>query len=247
MTPDTTLMMVTYNRLELTKQTIDSLVKTTKRPCNLVVVDNGSTDGTVEYLEELELPEHIKLVGRCLFENKGIAIGRNIALKMADELKTKWYCTIDNDVEMPEGWLQQCVEIMEANKGYGAVGVNMEVAPYPVVTRGGHTVQEKPSGNLGTACMVFRKQIHQMIGFFNTEYGKYGEEDADFGMRVRVAGFRMGYIEQMGTHLGADEEEVNEYREFKSKQHADNLALFKQNCARYAQRTKPLFIPYKDR
>jgi hypothetical protein len=73
-----------------------------------------------------------------------------------------------------------------------------------------------------------------------------GEEDADFGMRTRVAGFRMGYIERMGTHLGADEIEVGEYRAFKTKQHADNLALFKQNCARYSQKTKALFIPYKD-
>jgi hypothetical protein len=95
--------------------------------------------------------------------------------------------------------------------------------------------------------MVFRKQVHQMIGFFTTEYGMYGEEDADFGMRTRVAGFKLGYIERMGTHLGADESEKNEYREFKTKQHADNLALFKQNCARYVQRTKPLYIPYKDR
>lgn len=251
---DTTLMMVTYNRLDLTNQTLDSLFgKDPGRDYNLVIVDNGSTDGTVALLDTMDKLQDFKGKGSLkkvvvvkIPENKGIAVGRNIALKKADELKTKWYCTIDNDVEMPEGWLQECVAILEANKGYGAIGVNMEVAPYPVVTRGGISFQEKPQGNLGTACMVFRKQVHQMIGFFTTEYGMYGEEDADFGMRVRVAGFRMGYIERMGTHLGADEEEVGEYREFKTKQHADNLALFKQNCARYVQKTKPLFISYKD-
>jgi GT2 family glycosyltransferase len=244
----TTIMMVTYNRLDLTKQTLSSLMKTANHPFNLVIVDNGSVDGTSEYLTDLEKSYTIDNFHIILLpENKGIAVGRNIALKKADELNTKWYCTIDNDVEMPDGWLQECIDILENNKGFGAIGVNMENLSYPIVNRGGLQFQEKPQGNLGTACMVFRKQVHQMIGFFTTEYGKYGEEDADFGMRIRVAGFKMGYIACMGTHLGADEEDTSEYRSFKTKQHTDNLALFKQNCAQYAQRTKSLFIPYKDR
>ena len=153
---DTTLMMVTYNRLELTKQTIAALLN--KDPgCdyNLVIVDNGSSDGTVDWLDTIKSDGRLKnVVVVKLPENKGIAIGRNIALKKADELKTKWYCTIDNDVEMPEGWLKECVDILEANKGFGAIGANMEDSPYPIVTRGGFSFQEKPQGNLGTACMV---------------------------------------------------------------------------------------------
>jgi len=172
---DTTLMMVTYNRLELTKQTLESLWKSTNHPFNLVIVDNGSTDGTVEWLKD----ELDGVLGNFypiyLSQNKGIAVGRNLALKKADELKTKWYCCIDNDVECPEGWLKECVEILQANKGFGGIGVNMEDTTYPLVTKNGYTFQEKPQGNLGTACMVFRKQVHQMIGFFTTEYGMYGE------------------------------------------------------------------------
>lgn len=248
------LMMITYNRLELTKKTINFLLESTNQPFSLVIVDNGSTDGTVEYLKKLKLACSMKVPGEIpvqvelilLPENKGIAVGRNIALKKADELNATWYCTIDNDVQMPKGWLQECIEILEENKGFGIIGVNMEDTIYPMITRGKHTFQEKPKGNLGTACMVFRKQVHQMIGFFTTEYGMYGEEDADFGMRARVAGFKMGYIETMGNHLGADESEIGEYRAFKTKQHADNLALFKQNCALYSQRKKAIFVPYKD-
>lgn len=261
---DTTLMMVTYNRLDLTKQTLEGLwsplENTPGRSFNLVIVDNGSSDGTQEYLKELQKsvdPETIlfdqlsypymnKLKIIQLPENKGIAVGRNIALKAADELKTKWYCTIDNDVLLPRNWLQECIDILEANKAFGAVGVNFEPKQYPLVTKNGFTFQEKPAGNLGTALMVFRKQVHQMLGFFTTEYGLYGEEDADFGMRARVAGFKLGYLERMGTHLGEGEVDTGEYREFKTKQHADNLALFQRNCALYAHKKKPLHIPYKD-
>ena len=162
---DRTLMMVTYNRLDLTKETLEKLWKNTRCSFNLVIIDNGSTDGTVEFLKELELcddqPSVLhKLDITYLPENKGIATGRNMALKRADEIKTKWYCTIDNDVELPEGWLSECIEILDANKAYGAVGVNFEIAPFPIVTRGGHSFQDKAAGNLGTACMVFRSTIY---------------------------------------------------------------------------------------
>jgi GT2 family glycosyltransferase len=244
---DTTLMMVTYNRLELTKQTLGSLYfNLEERPFNLVIVDNGSTDGTVKFLKEFIEKNNSKIFATFLPENKGIAVGRNIALRKANELNTKWYCTIDNDVLMPKGWLQECINILETNKNFGAIGVNMEDVKYPLITTNGFTFQNKPQGNLGTACMVFSRQLHQMIGYFTTEYGKYGEEDADFGMRARVAGFNLGYIECMGTHIGSDEKDNNPYREFKTKQHNDNLALFRQNCAMYAQRRKSLFVPYKD-
>lgn len=247
---DTTLMMVTYNRLELTKQTIEGLIgQDVGRDYNLVIVDNGSTDGSVDFLETLHKGEGQlkKLEIVLLPENKGIAVGRNVALKKADELNTKWYCTIDNDVLLPKGWLQDCIDILEANKSFGAMGVNFEPQTYPLVTKNGYTFQEKPAGNLGTALMVFKKQVHQMLGFFTTEYGLYGEEDADFGMRARVAGFKMGYLKENGTHLGEGSSDIGEYRDFKTKQHADNLSLFRQNCALYAQRIKPLHIPFKDR
>jgi GT2 family glycosyltransferase len=237
-----TLMIVTFNRLQLTKTTIKDLYKTAGREFNLVIVDNGSTDGTVEYLKSLK---DITLILNN--KNKGIAIGRNIALLEADKLKTDYFCTADNDVKMPDGWLEECIKILEANKGYGAIGVSFEPKPYPLVTKNGYTFQDKSAGNLGTAISVFRKQLHQMIGFFNTEYSEfYGLEDSDFFMRARVAGFKLGYIEKMGIHLGEDNNEVNEYRKFKTQQHDSYVDVFKKNCGLYVNRTKPIYIPFKD-
>jgi len=247
-----TLMMVCFNRLPLTIKTMNGLLKSNKLPCNLVIVDNGSTDGTVEYLNGLQDSSEfkdsnykIKLI--LLPENKGIARGRNIALKEADELKTDYYCTIDNDVEMPDGWLEECINILDKNKGYGAIGVNFESTKYPLITKNGNTFQDKPAGNLGTANMTFRKQLHQMLGFFSTEYNRfYGVEDSDFGMRARAAGLKLGYIEKMGIHLGEDGGENSEYRRFKTKQHDEMVDVFKRNCALYMNRKKPLYIPFKE-
>jgi GT2 family glycosyltransferase len=245
-------MMVTYNRLELTKRMLSSLCKTVHSPFNLVIIDNASTDGTVEYLQNKIDTEFKTDHLRNLFtifnkENKGIAIGRNQALKNGvDVFNSDWLVTLDNDVEMPDGWLEECQNILQANRAYGAIGVNMENKPYPIVTKNGFTFQDKPAGNLGTACMVFPKTTQKLLGYFNTEYGPYGEEDADFGMRLRVSGLKLGYIERMGTHFGEGELDKGEYREYKTACHNKNLKKFNENCALYAQGKKKLYMPYSE-
>lgn len=244
------IMMVTYNRLELTKRTLQSIHKDPGFPYRLVIVDNGSTDGTQEFLVRLaagqEPPPFYDVRIKLNKENKGIAIGRNQALKMADEFGPSWYCTIDNDVEMPDGWLRECIDIIKANPRYGMIGVNMEGKQYPVVNENNKTFQNKPQGNLGTACMVFPKSVHGMLGFFNTEYGPYGEEDADFGMRARVVGYKLGYIKENGNHFGVGELDQGEYREYKTACHKKNLAKFNENCRAYYGGMKAPHIAYKE-
>ena len=243
---DTTVMVVTYNRLELTKQTIDSLSRVNKKH-NLVIIDNNSKDGTKEYFDNFpyynSLAE-LKIVFNS--ENKGIAIGRNQALKLANELNTKWFCTLDNDVLVPTNFLDEAIEIMKLNPRYGAIGVNMEGRNYPLVTENGKTFQSKPAGNLGTAAMVLSLPAHKMVGYFNTKYNKYGLEDSDMGMRLRVAGFKLGYIQEMGVHLGEDSDDTGDYRKWKTEQHDSKLKEFNANCAAYVGRKKPIFIAYKD-
>ena len=249
-----TIMMVTYNRLDLTKKTLEHLFNVTKYPFNLVVVDNASKDDTVEYLNDFcnsVKIDNFKFKIKTNSENKGIGIGRNqcLAISEVPPFDTKWLATLDNDVLVPEGWLTECISIITANPQYGSIGVNMENTQYPIVNLNGVEFQNKPRGNLGTACTVFNRSLHKMIGFFNhTDYGKYGEEDADWGMRTRVIGFKLGYIKQKGTHLGEDEYDTGEYRDFKTSSHKNNLAKFNKNCSDYVNGKKSLNVKfnYKD-
>lgn len=243
-----TIMMVTYNRLDLTKQTLDNLFKVTDYPFDLIIVDNNSKDKTVEYIYQFiesqinnkhEYFSEFKLIRNA--DNLGIAVARNQALLAA---KTPWLSTIDNDVILPQGWLKDCINILQTNPRYGMLGVNMENVTYPIVKNLKHTWQDKPKGNLGTACTVFNQSLHKMLGFFNTEYGLYGEEDADFGMRVRVAGFKLGYLSENGKHVGEGENDVGEYREFKTACHNKNLAKFRQNCSDYVNGKKSLYVKF---
>lgn len=222
------------------------MVKTTNDSTyRLLIVDNGSKDETVEQLEPLL--KELKIDYRIHYnpENKGIAIGRNQGLLMADKYAPddEYLCTIDNDVELPERWLSQCLEFIQDNPKI-AIGVNFEGTNYPLQTRNNKTFQFKREGNLGTACSVFHRSLHKAIGFFTTDYGLYGEEDADFYFRARMAGWEMGYLQTNGNHFGEGELDVGAYREFKTESHRKNLARFQMNCYAYMGRVKPIFIPY---
>lgn len=250
--------MVTYNRLDLTKETLDYIWKNTKYPFHLAIVDNGSTDGTVEFLkEEIEKkPAGLRLDGPQEFfvesaiqynaENKGIAPGRNQALKLAEKWSDPWLSTFDNDVYVPDGWLKEAINIMTKNPQYGMIGVNMENVTYPMVNLNDQEFQEKPRGNLGTACTVFPRSLHKMLGYFCKSFEFYGHEDADFGFRTRVLGLKLGYIKENGKHLGEGEQDKGAYREFKNKYGKENLPKFHQNCSDYYNKKKSLYIPYKE-
>jgi GT2 family glycosyltransferase len=241
-------MMVTYNRLELTRQTLDNLFKVTNYPFRLIVVDNNSSDDTLAYLRyylsnvKSEFFVDHKIIP--LQKNLGIARGRNIAL-LNCESSDKYLSTIDNDVLLPDGWLKNCISVIEADPKYGMVGVNFEGTSFEQRKIADMTVQHKKEGNLGTACTVFPMQLHKMIGFFNyLDYGLYGLEDSDFGFRARVAGYQLCYISQDGTHLGVGEHDKGEYRSFKTKEHNTYLKIFYNNCRGYANKTKPIKISY---
>ena len=237
------LMMVTYNRLELTKKTLSSLEKTCNPFPDIVIVDNCSTDGTVDYLIEFMKDKKGRLILNA--DNEGIGKGRNQALWAADQMGAEYYCTIDNDVELPVGWLEDCVGILKAAPQYGAIGVNFEPQSYPLVKVGDYEFQSKPQGNLGTACMVFGKKLHGAIGFFKV-YGTYGLEDSDFGMRARFFGFKLGYLKENGIHLGVGEYDTGEYRKWKTLEHDSRVQEFRHNCVLYSQGKLPIYVSYKE-
>ena len=242
-------MCVTYNRLPLTKRMFDNFLKTTDFPYRLIVVDNGSTDGTIEWLQQLK-PESSFCQGFHTHfneKNLGIAIGRNQGLLIADKYQDSFLCTVDNDIELHKGWLTECVSIIKTNHKF-AVGVNFEKINYPIRKMNGKEVQWKTEGNLGTACSVFHRKLHETIGFFTTDYGTlYASEDANLFYRARRAGWQMGYLPTNGIHFGEGELDTGEYRAFKDKCHKENLSKFQKDCYDYAAGRKSIYHSFEDK
>ncbi len=182
--------MVTFNRLELTKKTIEGALTHTGKKYNLIICDNGSTDGTLEWLaeEKLDLSEMEGLTVVRLPKNHGVAYGRNMCLKTMNKYypDTKFVGTIDNDVAIPnKNWLRDCCDVVNANEKYGACALNYENKIFPTTTLtlcDGRKLQVRIIINTpGTATTIFRKEVHDKIGYFK-RYGRgtYGHEDGDF-------------------------------------------------------------------
>lgn len=246
-----TLMLVTYNRLELTKKTFETTLCNTGCKYNLIITDNNSTDGTIDWLKEYKNDQIENIIIKPLSENKGICYGRNMGLKLYDEnFNTPYLCSLDNDVICPDNWLADCVDVLEHNKIFGACGVNFEAALYPraSVKCGNYNkyIQIKPKGNLGTACEVFSKEIHDKLGFFNSDYTTYAHEDADVGYRIRCLKKQLCYLQQNGIHLGVGDNDSGEYRAMKDKYWKINMPIFEKNVRLYSNGLKSLYCKFED-
>lgn len=238
------IMCATFNRIELTKLMLESLFKETSAPYRLLIVDNGSTDGTPEFLKKtLSEQSYCQYELQFNEKNLGIAMARNQGLIMASKYNDEWLSTIDNDIEFVPDWLNKCIEIIQEVPKL-ALGLNMEGRVYPYKTVGDKMFQVKNRGNLGTACTVFHRDLHDKIGFFTTEFGLYGEEDADFFFRAKLAGWELGYLIEMGKHLGEGAADEGDYRDFKTKCHNENYQKFLDVCREYSQKKRDLKVNF---
>lgn len=249
---DTTLMMVIFNRLNLTKKTFETTLSNAGKKYNIVIVDNCSSDDSIKWIEDnilnYNLIDQYRIVK--LDKNMGIAYGRNMCLKTCiDELPTEFLSTIDNDVELPNNWLVECCSILKANNKIAACGVNLEGRRYnkAFVKVNGLPIeiQIKPKGNLGTAATVFTYDIFEKIGYFCSDLKIYAHEDADFFFRARMIKPMLAYLSRDGIHLGIGEEDTGEYREMKNKYWKLNMPIYNNNIRRYLSGEKNIFIGFK--
>ena len=99
--------MVTYNRLGFTRRSISSIAETAGYPYELTVVDNGSRDGTVAYLQE---QTDAGKVHRLILNsgNRGVAFAANQGWAAGGRAH---YVKVDNDIVFQKpGWLERMVE-----------------------------------------------------------------------------------------------------------------------------------------
>lgn len=115
------LIYVTCNRLFYTERTLPELFYNTAYPFNLTIVDNGSKDGTVEFLKQFEDKPNVKIIYNK--ENEGLSKPTNAFWKNS---KADYVGKVDNDVIIPYGWLKRLVDVYESTKSknikVGALG-----------------------------------------------------------------------------------------------------------------------------
>ncbi len=113
---EVTIFVLAYNNLNKTKDCIDSVFKYTKNiDYNLILIDNGSSDGTFEYFKSIE---YDKLQIIRINKNLGMAITTFLF-----DLKwiSKYYVTLANDIVVTENWLNNLLTVAKSDKRIGLV------------------------------------------------------------------------------------------------------------------------------
>lgn len=251
------LAMITYNRCEYTKRAVAHLLDTMLGRAELYIVDNGSTDGTAEFLAQLPIgfPEvHLVLHPT----NLGTARAINSAWKNRTRGQVCAY--MPNDVEIADAdWLQHAQDAFRAYPDVGTINLKWARVVYSLnnpnpalrTTLAGqvqgadgvvHALEEclNPFG----AALVANPALIDRIGGFN-QPDLYGWDDILYLVRSKVAGYRNVFLADCGVNHfddGSVQGNTQEYLEFKKRQaYAGQQKML--NFIKYYVRGGDLLIP----
>ena len=198
--PETSLVLVTYNRLRMLRECLTSLLQTTAgADCEIIVWDNDSTDGTREYLDQLS-GSHPEL--RVVHSPQNVGLN-GVALSV-ERARGRYLVELDDDVvRFPADWLAQMLWAFRQvpKAGYLAANVvqdertNGHKEPldrYTSVDYDGIVIEH---GMAGGWCTVTSLEVLKLVGNFPKIRGKvFFSEDGDYGRRCRNAGLVVGIV-----------------------------------------------------
>jgi N-acetylglucosaminyl-diphospho-decaprenol L-rhamnosyltransferase len=216
------VIIVSYNVKYFLEQCLCSVQRALDNDMEVIVTDNNSSDGSVEYLQQ-RFP-FVRFISNK--ENLGFARANNQALQVATG---KYVLFLNPDTIIPEDLFVECIDFMDSNADAGAMGVRM-------VDGGGRFLKESKRGfptpwvafckmtgltklfprsesfaryymghlsekhvhevdALAGACMLVRKEVLDKTGGFDEQYFMYAE-DIDLSYRIQQAGYKNYYFPQ---------------------------------------------------
>ncbi|MHB8894865.1 MAG: glycosyltransferase [Candidatus Geothermincolia bacterium] len=197
------VIVLTWNGLEVTTRCLATLLANTTHPeFEVVVVDNGSTDGTREYLRGLD---GIRLIENG--ENLGFVRGNNagLAATVTDVV------LLNNDTEIIQGdWLEKMQAVACSADDIGIVGCRLVNADGNLVHAGtyipqpsfwgqeypgnerdiGQYTRDREVEGVIAACVYIKRAVIDEVGMLDTDYFSY-YEDTDFCLKAGRAGWRI--------------------------------------------------------
>ena len=208
------IIILTYNALEYTQKCIRSIQEHTNYPHEIIFVDNGSTDSTVEYLHNLirKRPNY-KLIENG--ENKGFATGNNQGVAIASG---EYVMLLNNDVLVSDGWLEGPVESLERDEKIGMVGpITNSISGRQMVRdvpytdeKGFHDFAQKvrktyhgrltPRYRIAGFAVLMKKILYEEVGGLDESFGTGNYEDDDLCLKVREKGYAIMVDESVFIH-----------------------------------------------
>jgi len=202
-----TIVIPNWNGKDLLSNCLKSLERQTYEPFEVLVIDNGSTDGSIECIES-NYP-YVKII--CFEQNQGFSVAVNAGIKKA---KGDYIVLLNNDTEAEPDWLENLVSAMEKHPdiGFGAskmlnyyqrdkvdsAGDRVGVYPYPRGIDCQDGPQYSVEQEIFSACAgaaIYRKEIFEKVGMFDEEFFAY-YEDVDLCYRAQWLGIKGMYFPQ---------------------------------------------------
>ncbi len=181
-----TIVIPVFNQLHYTRQCLESLNKSGYPDSMIVVVNNASTDGTVEFLATRPM---LRVISNS--ENRACAAAWNQGFAIST---TDWVLFLNNDVVVSHGWLENLLSFAEkspvdiASPALGEGELDYDLAAYAADFTEQMQAVVRPGIDSGVAFLVHRR-VFSAIGGFDENFRWGGYEDTDFFWRARDKGF----------------------------------------------------------
>jgi GT2 family glycosyltransferase len=206
--PKVCIIILNWNGKELLKDCLSSLFKNTDYPnYKVIVVDNGSTDGSIDFVKKSFKKADIL----PLDKNYGFSKGNNEGIKYAlKKYNPKYLVILNNDTEIVEkNWLKEMVTFSESDEKIGIVACKAITLDGRIESTGyidgksiSRITMQVPSNKINkicenfiiSICILVKKNVFEAIGGFDEIYSPYLYEDIDFFVRAKRAGFRLFYF-----------------------------------------------------
>ena len=209
--PTVTCVVVNWNGWQDTIACIASLRESEYPNLSVILVDNGSTDGSVTMIRSAH--PWVEIIESAA--NLGFGGGNNLGIRVAIERGARYLWLLNNDTVVQPQTLTALVRTAEGDPELGQVGSVLLYAHAPdrVQAWGGgsinlwagtsrHHHQPVPAGELDyltAASVLIPAKVLNQVGLFDEGYFMYWE-DADLSFRIRAAGWKLGVAAE-GTLL----------------------------------------------
>ena len=189
------LVIAVWNQLDYTKRCLNSIEQWTDLPYEVVIVDNGSTDGTREFLRTVKAKviTNDTNLGCAKAWNQGVRASQGEVIGI-----------LNNDIVVTPGWLTTLMGFMERT-GHGIVSpsaregpLNYDLNAYAAEFTRCCARATRPDNY--SACMLIRRDVFDRIGLFDEGFVYGGCEDVDFLWRAQRANVSVGMTGSVLIH-----------------------------------------------